>query len=91
MADLNAAVITQLNNIQAKTGKTIAELCDMEQVAGWFPPVRAELQRRFPEATIVPWEEFGLTHGPYEHEVVEALPGKLREQRVDLVISAVGR
>lgn len=26
MADPNAAVITQLNNIQAKTGKTIAEL-----------------------------------------------------------------
>ena len=71
-------------------GKTVAELCDMEMLMGWFPPVRSELQRRFPDVRIIPFQEFGLTHGPYEHEVIESLPDRLRDKGVDLVISSLG-
>jgi hypothetical protein len=71
-------------------GKVVAELCDMEMLIDWFPPVRAELERRYPDAKILSWDEFGLTHGPNEHEVIEALPAKLRENGVDLVISSLG-
>ena len=71
-------------------GKTIAELCDMEMVTGWFPPVRAELQRRYPDLKILPLEEFGLTHGSKEHQVIEELPDRLRDADVDLVVSGLG-
>src|ERR1700720_4965741 len=68
-------------------GKTVAELCDMEMLTEWFPPIRAELQRRYPDLKILPLDEFGLTHGPNEHQVIEELPDRLRDAGVDLVIS----
>ena len=71
-------------------GRVVAELCDMEMLIDWFPPVHAELERRFPDVRILAWDEFGLTHGPKEHEVIEQLPEKLRAKEVDLVISSLG-
>jgi hypothetical protein len=71
-------------------GKVVAELLDMAQLDTWYGPLRAELQRRFPEAKIIPFETFGLTHGPNEHEVIADLPQKFEELGVDVAISALG-
>lgn len=70
-------------------GKTIAELQDLEN-GTWFPVIRQELRRRFPEVNIIPFNEFGYTHGPEEREVIAALPEALRTRKVDAVISGVG-
>lgn len=77
------------DRVQDLNGKTIAELQDVEH-GRWFPVLREELKRRYPDVKIVDFETFGLTHGPHERQVIEELPTKLREYGVDAVISGVG-
>lgn len=72
-------------------GKTVGELWDYigrgDEV---FPLVREELTKRFPGIKIVPYTDMGNTHGPKEREVVAAIPDKLREHGIDLVVSGLG-
>ncbi len=48
------------------------------------------LQDRYPGMSFVNWAEFGNTHGSDEHQVVASLPGRLKELKVDAVISGMG-
>lgn len=78
----------RLMNLQ---GKTIAQLWDYQyrgdEVFGWL---EEELKERFPGMHFVSWREFGSTRGTDEREVVAALPERLKELRVDAVISGMG-
>ena len=55
-----------------------------------FPMLASELSARYPGVEFVGHEAFGSTHGDEEHEIVAALPEKLREMEVDAVISGMG-
>jgi hypothetical protein len=78
-----ASRVTDLN------GLTVVELQNMEW-GTWFSFIRPELQRRYPDLTVIPGEVFGFTHGPDEAEVIANLPAKLAEYKVDAVISGIG-
>jgi hypothetical protein len=70
-------------------GKTICELWDwLFRGSEMFPLIRAGLQARFPGARFVGYDAFGSTHRG--GEVLTELPGFLREQGADLVISGIG-
>ncbi|MDX5359969.1 MAG: hypothetical protein LPL00_01435 [Alphaproteobacteria bacterium] len=49
-----------------------------------------ELGKRFPGMEFVGYEEFGSTHGDEEHEVLAALPEKLKSLKIDAVVSGMG-
>ena len=55
-----------------------------------FPVIEKELQHRFTGIEIVGYDEFGNTHGGDEAEVIAALPNRLRDRRIDAVVSGVG-
>ena len=55
-----------------------------------FAMVQRELQQRFTGMRFIGYEEFGSTHGADEREVLKNLPGKLKELKVDAVISGMG-
>ena len=55
-----------------------------------FPVIEKELQNRFTGIEIVGYDEFGNTHGGDEAEVIAALPNRLRDHRIDAVVSGVG-
>ena len=72
-------------------GKVVAELWD------WifkgdviFDVFEDELAKRYPGIKFVSWKEFGEIHGANEHEVLAALPEKLKQFNVDAVICGVG-
>ena len=81
-------VARRLDNLQ---GKTIAQLWDYifrgDEI---FPILQEELGKRFPGAKFINYDVFGSTHGDNEHEVVASIPGKLKQYRVDAVISGMG-
>lgn len=74
--------VTDLN------GKTIGELGTGDY--GFFPVIREELRRRYPDVRFVTREKFGDVHGPDEREVIQALPENLHTYRVDAVVSGIG-
>ena len=55
-----------------------------------FPVVAQELTRRHPGLVVVGWEAFGSIYGAEERGTIDALPGRLRAERIDAVVSAVG-
>jgi len=55
-----------------------------------FETVCGPLRERWPGVEFVGPEPFGNIHGPDERQVVEDLPRRLREQRVDAAIVGVG-
>lgn len=55
-----------------------------------FPVIEEELQRRFTRIEVVGYDDFGNTHGGDEAEVIAALPNRLRDRRIDAVVSGVG-
>jgi hypothetical protein len=55
-----------------------------------FPVVERELTRRYPDLTVVGFDVFGSIYGGDERRTVAALPERLREHRIDAVVSAVG-
>ena len=72
-------------------GKVVCELWD------WifkgdviFEVFERELAKRYPGIQFVSWREFGEVHGANEHEVLAALPQKLKEFNCDAVICGVG-
>lgn len=72
-------------------GKTIGLLWDYvfrgDEV---FAILEKELKARYPGLRFVNWREFGNTHGSDEHQVVKALPTRMKELKVDAVISGMG-
>ena len=55
-----------------------------------FPAIMEELRNRFTGVDFVGFEAFGNTHGGDEAVVMSALPHRLREHRIDAVISGNG-
>jgi hypothetical protein len=72
-------------------GKTICEIWDHvfrgEQI---FPIIRATMQKLYPGVRFIEYDKFGDTHGPRQKQVLEALPGLLKQYGCDAVISGVG-
>jgi hypothetical protein len=72
-------------------GKTIAFLWDYlfrgDQV---FRILEEGLKERFPGVRFIGHEAFGNTHSGDERKVVAALPGRLRDHRVDAASSGMG-
>lgn len=77
--------------LETLKGKTVAQLWDYifrgDEI---FPILEEELGRRFPGTKFVNYKTFGSTHGGDEHEVVAALPSKLKQYDCDAVISGMG-
>ncbi len=72
-------------------GKTVAFLWDYlfrgDEIWGI---VKAELGARHAGMRFVDHEVFGSTHGEDEHRVLAELPARLKENRVDAVVSGMG-
>jgi hypothetical protein len=71
-------------------GKTVAQLWD-ELFKGdvVFDVLEEGLKKRYPGIKFVSWRTFGSTHGGNEKEALAALPQKLRDLRVDAVMSGM--
>ncbi len=54
-----------------------------------FPVIAEELKARYPAVKIIDFHEFGSTHGDGEAELVAALPKRLRDSGVDVVVSGM--
>ncbi|MEM7252583.1 MAG: hypothetical protein AAF493_14300 [Pseudomonadota bacterium] len=71
-------------------GKTVAFLWDyLFRGDEIFDTIRSELTKRYRDVSFVDHETFGSTHGGDEHAVLERLASRLREHRVDGVISGM--
>jgi hypothetical protein len=69
-------------------GLTIAELSNHKFDSEFtFEVLERALLKRYPNVKFVSHKEFGDTYGNRESEVIKALPAKLKEFEVDLVIS----
>ena len=86
------AAVTELpDRLPDLNGKVVAELWDwVYEGDRAFPILREELQRRYPDLTVIPYTEFGNIHGPDEFEVLDRLPELFRQHDVDGVIVGVG-
>lgn len=81
-------VAARLNDL---SGKVVAFLWDyLFRGDEIFRVAQRELQQRFPGMRFIGYEEFGSTHGADEREVLEKLPAKLKQLKVDAVISGMG-
>lgn len=79
------------NRLETLNGKTVAQLWDFifrgDEI---FLLLEEGLRTRYPDVRFVSWREFGCTHGNAEHEVISALPARLKRLGVDAVISGMG-
>lgn len=72
-------------------GKTVAFLWDyLFRGDEIWPTLTEALGARYPGMRFIGWEEFGSTHGDEEHKVLAGLPAKLKELKVDAVVSGMG-
>jgi hypothetical protein len=55
-----------------------------------FPAIEAALRDRFPSIEFVTYDVFGNIHGPDEHALVDALPDRLHQHRIDAVLVGNG-
>ena len=77
--------------LQSLEGRTVAFLWDyLFRGDEIFPMLETALRGRFPDMRFIGYEEFGSTHGEDEHQVLAALPAKLKALKVDAVISGMG-
>jgi hypothetical protein len=73
------------------SGKRIAAIWDyLFRGDEIFATVTGKLADRFPGLETVSYEVFGNTHGSQQRRLLEQVPGKLKQHRVDAVISLVG-
>src|SRR5262245_5272454 len=71
-------------------GRTIGQLWDdLFRGDEIFPILEREIGRRWPGVKFVPYSVFGSTHGSDERRVLAELPARLRELKVDAVISGM--
>jgi len=72
-------------------GKRVAEMWDyVFRGNEIFEHLEEGLRERFPGIEFVNWREFGNIHGNDERAIISTLPEKLKELRIDAVISGVG-
>ena len=72
-------------------GKTVAQLWDyLFRGDEIFPMLEQALEQRFPGIRFVRYDTFGSTHSEDERRVLAELPGKLRDLKVDAVLSGMG-
>lgn len=72
-------------------GKRVAFLWDyLFRGDELFPAIETALSKRFRGIEFVGHSVFGNTHGGDEAAVIGALPERLREQRIDAVVSGIG-
>jgi hypothetical protein len=77
--------------LESLEGKTVAFLWDyLFRGDEIFPMLEQALRERFPGIRFIGYEEFGSTHGEDEHQVLAALPEKLKALKIDAVISGMG-
>ena len=71
-------------------GKTVAQLWD-ELFKGdvVFELLEEGLKKRYPGINFVSWKVFGSTHGGNERAALAALPQRLRDFKVDAVVSGM--
>ena len=55
-----------------------------------FPILEETITQAFEDVEIVGYEAFGSTFGGREHEMLAALPQRLKELNIDAVVSGVG-
>ena len=55
-----------------------------------WPTLKEELSARFTGMRFVDYDAFGSTHGEDEHQVLDSMPGKIRELKVDAIVSGMG-
>jgi|APGre2960657404_1045060.scaffolds.fasta_scaffold302137_2 hypothetical protein len=73
------------------SGKTIAAIWDyLFRGDEIFRIVTEKMAERFPGMKVVSYEVFGNNHGSRQHELIKQVPDKLRQHKVDAVISLVG-
>ena len=73
------------------SGKVIGEMWDyLFRGEDIFPILREELTARYPGIQFVAYDVFGNVHGPKQRELLDRMPGILKERKVDAVISAIG-
>lgn len=71
-------------------GKTIGELSNrIFRADEVFPLVEKELSSRYPGINFINYDVFDSAHGR-EDRVMEELPGMLKQDKCDAVISGVG-
>jgi hypothetical protein len=72
-------------------GKTVAFLWDYifrgDEI---FPMIEAQLRQRYSGMRFINYDEFGSTHGDEERAIMESLPSRLKEMKVDAVVSGMG-
>ncbi|MEY2448697.1 MAG: hypothetical protein QOH79_2173 [Acidimicrobiaceae bacterium] len=77
--------------VEDLAGKTIAFVSDYAfRAEEMFALIEAELASRHHGMRFVPASTFGDVHGHNEPEVIAAMPGKLRAEKVDAVVVGVG-
>ena len=78
----------RLDNLK---GKTIGSLWNFffrgDEI---FPIISKELKRRYPKTQFVSYKTFGSVYGGDEAQTIAALPEKLRQHKVDAIISGIG-
>jgi hypothetical protein len=88
---LGVAVSDPAPRPDSLSGKRIAFLWDsMFRGDEMFPVLQEAIGDRFENVSFVEHEAFGSTFGGDEEAVLAALPGRLRELKVDAVVSGVG-
>ena len=77
--------------LETLDGKTIAQMWDYvfrgDEV---YALLEEGLTQRYPNIRWVSYKEFGNTHGGDEREVVASIPRRMKELKVDAVISGMG-
>lgn len=75
-------------------GKTVAELWNWSfRGDDTFPIIEEELKALYPDIKIIPYQHFGNFHNPDPEKaaaVMKAIPGMLKEEKVDAVIVGNG-
>jgi len=72
-------------------GKTVGFLWDWifrgDEI---FPVIQKELAKRYSRINFVGYDKFGTVHGVEERDNIIALPDKLKDNRVQAVITGIG-
>ena len=55
-----------------------------------FPLIQGAIDQAYKDVRFVSYETFGSTFGGDEHQVLRQLPGKMRSNGIDVVISGIG-
>ena len=84
----NTATVQRVADLR---GKTVAAIWDyLFRGDEMFDIISRKLAETYPGMKFIRHEVFGNTHGSQQKELLAAVPAKLKEHRVDAVVSSVG-